>query len=325
MNLYQNKELFQDAVVAAAQRFGILEIYVEKDYWITAALYQIFHSDMAEDAVFKGGTALSKAYRLVNRFSEDIDIVIISKESDPGSQLKNKLRAISKEVEKIMPEVEMEGITNKKGMIRKTAHEYPKGNFKGTYGQVRERIILESTWLGNFEPFTSRMISCYITELMEATGQQELIEQYVLSPFEVKVLRLERTICEKIMSLVRFSQTEKYYDDLANKVRHIYDIYWILRDPVISAFFDDKAFDEMLNRVAQDDVASFKNNNAWLATHPKDVIIFSAVDQTWEKIRQAYHSDFSGLVLDKLPDEKEITAMLKRIASRLNKIKWAKK
>lgn len=33
MNLYQNKELFQDAVVAAAQRFGILEIYVEKDYY----------------------------------------------------------------------------------------------------------------------------------------------------------------------------------------------------------------------------------------------------------------------------------------------------
>jgi len=323
MNLYQNKELFQDAVVAAAQRFGILEIYIEKDYWITAALYQIFHSDISGDAVFKGGTALSKAYRLVNRFSEDIDIVIISKESDTGTQLKNKLRAISKEVEKIMPEVEMEGITNKKGMIRKTAHEYPKGNFKGAYGQVRERIIVESSWLGNFEPFTSRVISCYITELMEATGQRELIEQYNLSPFEVKVLRLERTICEKIMSLVRFSQTENPYDDLANKVRHIYDIYWILRDPVISIFFDDKAFDSMLNRVAQDDVASFKNNNAWLATHPKDVIIFSAVEQTWKRIRQAYHDDFSGLVLEELPNEKEIIAMLKRVGERLSKIEWS--
>ncbi|HMH23649.1 MAG TPA: nucleotidyl transferase AbiEii/AbiGii toxin family protein [Puia sp.] len=323
MNLHQNKELFRDAVAAAAQRFRILEIYIEKDYWITAALYQIFHSDMAEDAVFKGGTALSKAYRLVNRFSEDIDIVIVSKESDPGSQLKNKLRAISKEVGKIMPEMEMEGITNKKGMIRKTAHEYPKENFKGTYGQVREHIILESSWLGNFEPFTSKMVSCYITELMEATGQQTLIEQYVLSPFEVKVLRLERTICEKIMSLVRFSQTENPYDDLSNKVRHIYDIYWILRDPVISAFFDDKAFGDMLNGVAQDDVASFKNNNAWLVTHPKDVIVFSTVDQTWERIRQAYHDDFSGLVLEELPDEKEIIAMLKRVGERLGKIEWS--
>ena len=55
MNLHQNKAFFKDAVIAASQRFGIPEIYIEKDYWVTLALKEIFHSDIANQIVFKGG------------------------------------------------------------------------------------------------------------------------------------------------------------------------------------------------------------------------------------------------------------------------------
>ncbi len=48
MELHQNKVLFKDAVLAASQRFGIPEIYIEKDYWATLVLNIIFHSDMAD-------------------------------------------------------------------------------------------------------------------------------------------------------------------------------------------------------------------------------------------------------------------------------------
>ncbi len=65
MKLHQNKELFQDAVLAASQRFGIPEIYVEKDYWVTLVLYEIFHSNIADQTVFKGGTSLSKCHKLI--------------------------------------------------------------------------------------------------------------------------------------------------------------------------------------------------------------------------------------------------------------------
>ena len=110
-------------------------------------------------------------------------------------------------------------------MIRKTAHQYILQNFHGTFGQVREQIIIEATWLGSSEPYTNGEITSYITEMMRATGQDDMIEQYNLQPFPVKVLSLERTLCEKIMSLVRLSQTEEPIIDLANKVRHIYDLY----------------------------------------------------------------------------------------------------
>lgn len=42
MNLHKNKELFQEAIIATAQRMKIPEIYIEKDYWVTYALYLIF-------------------------------------------------------------------------------------------------------------------------------------------------------------------------------------------------------------------------------------------------------------------------------------------
>ena len=49
---------------------------IEKDWWVTITLKAIFSSKFAQHLVFKGGTSLSKAYNLIERFSEDIDLSI---------------------------------------------------------------------------------------------------------------------------------------------------------------------------------------------------------------------------------------------------------
>lgn len=323
MKIHENNELFGDAIAAAAQQFGIQEIYIEKDYWITVALHRIFHAPIGSYVVFKGGTALSKAHHLVERFSEDVDLVIVRNADDSGSRLKSKLKAISTAVIDVLPELEVEGITNKLGMIRKTAHSYPKGNYQGIYGQVREFIVLESTWLGNFEPYVTRAVDCYISKMLTRTGQQEMIVKYNMAPFEVRALSVERTLCEKIMSLVRFSQTEYPITDLRNKIRHIYDLHMILKSPEYSAFFDSPAVETLLLQVATDDIQSFKNNNAWLANHPKDVLIFAAVEQTWEQLKATYQGNFKDLILGNLPTEADILTTLKKIATRLDAINWS--
>lgn len=69
MNLHSNRELFIDAITATSQRMDILEIYVEKDYWICYALKLIYESSIKDEAIFKGGTALSKCYKYIDRFS----------------------------------------------------------------------------------------------------------------------------------------------------------------------------------------------------------------------------------------------------------------
>jgi len=49
---------------------------IEKDAWVTLVLRLIFKSEISEHLVFKGGTSLSKAYGLIKRFSEDIDLAV---------------------------------------------------------------------------------------------------------------------------------------------------------------------------------------------------------------------------------------------------------
>jgi len=321
MKLHTNKKLFKDAVIATAQRQGIKEIFIEKDYWVSLILKSIFNHEIGKDTVFKGGTALSKYNNLISRFSEDIDLVVLRNLNDTGNHLKKKLKSISKCVENIIPETEIEGITNKKGMIRKTAHSYEK-QFSGKFGQIRNFIVIESSWLGNFEPYEKGLISSMIYEMMKATNQLELIEKYEMEPFEVNVLSPKRTLCEKIMSLVRFSYSDNPINDLNNKIRHIYDIHFLLKDKSINEFFNSNEFEKMMLKVGNDDVFSFKSNNEWLKLHPKSALIFDKPEFTWNKLKNTYKGSFKELVYGELPDESKILETMKAVSNRLKVIKW---
>lgn len=321
MKLHENISLYMDAIRFTAELKNLPPEYIEKDYWVTFALYNIFKNEIGKETVFKGGTALSKCFNLIERFSEDIDLVVLRNQNETANQLKTKIKRISKCVSNVLPEIEIEGITNKLGMIRKTAHSYSK-TYKGNYGQVRDTIIVESTWLGNFEPYTTTTVSSFIYEMMSKNGQQELVEEYEMNPFEVLALNPKRTLCEKIMSLVRFSQTQDPITDLRNKIRHAYDIHLILKDEKLRSFFQSYQFETMLLRVANDDIISFKNNNKWLCNHPAKTIIFGETEETWNKIKDVYSNSFSELVFGELPPEKDLLKTLKTVAGRLTPIDW---
>jgi hypothetical protein len=321
MKLHQDKKLFTDAIRITAQQLNIPEIYIEKDYWVTYALHLIFNSSVKEEAIFKGGTALSKCYGLIERFSEDIDLVLLRKEEDTKNQLKNKLKELTNVVTEPFVEEDLEGITNKMGMIRKVAYNYPK-SFSGQFGQVRDRIIIEASWLGYHEPFSKKTISSYIYDMMVVTKQTKIAEQFGLLPFEVLVLDVHRTLCEKIMSLVRFSYSENPIEDLNNKIRHIYDIHQLLKNDDIQKYFYSENFDEMLLNIANEDVESFKNNNEYLKRHPKDALLFSEPKETWNKLKKTYQNSFKNLVFGELPEGKNILETIEEVAKRLTKINW---
>ena len=60
-----------------ADKMGLSDAIVEKDFWVCFTLDFLFHRSAWKDAItFKGGTSLSKAYHLINRFSEDIDLIL---------------------------------------------------------------------------------------------------------------------------------------------------------------------------------------------------------------------------------------------------------
>jgi len=323
MTLHENQELFQQAVRATAQEMEILDIYVEKDYWVTYALKTIFEDEIGKETVFKGGTALSKCFGMIERFSEDIDLVVLSKEGESNNKLTNKIKAIGKVVVQTLPEVNIDGITHKMGMNRKTAHQYEK-KFTGNFGQVRDAIIVEATWLGYFEPYTTSQVNTFIYNMMVSQGQDQIAKDHGLQPFEVRALEPIRTLCEKIMSLVRFSYSENPIQDLKAKIRHTYDLFMLLQRPTIQEFFNSNKFDNMLIKVANDDIKSYKSNNDWLEFHPKEALLFKSLDEVWADMEGTYNNvqEFAGLVYGNLPSAKAVKSNLEVIRNRLEAVNW---
>ena len=321
MNLHLNIKLFQDAVRVTAQQMNIPPEFVEKDYWVTYALFTIFNNEIGKDTVFKGGTALSKCYNMIERFSEDIDLVVLRREGETDSKLKSKLKEVSTIVESTLPEVTIEGITHKKGMNRKTAHSFNK-TFEGNYGQVRDVIIVESSWLGYYEPYTTKSIVSFVGNMMINNGQVDIATENGLLPFDLLALEPIRTICEKIMSLVRFSYGETPIDDLKKKIRHTYDLHQLLKQKEFLEFFHSMHFDDMLLKVAEDDVVSYRNNNNCLNYHPKNALFFKNLETVWTELKPIYNGDFKNLVYGEFPEESAILETLKMIQERLKSITW---
>jgi predicted nucleotidyltransferase component of viral defense system len=321
MKLHGDKKLFRQAVEFTAQQMNIPAVYVEKDYWVTYTLHTIFNNPIGKETIFKGGTSLSKCFGLTERFSEDIDLVVIRRDGESNNQLTNKLKKISNVVSGVLPEVQIKEVTRKMGMNRKTAHTYTK-EFDEDYGQIRDVIIVESSWLGYFEPHTTKNASSFIYEMMQNNKQQSLAEENGLLPFEVLVLEPKRTLCEKIMSLVRFSYTENAMEDLNKKVRHTYDLYQLLKEKELLDFFQSKEFDEMLLKVANDDVVSYKSNNQWLKHHPNKSKLFAELETVWKELKGTYNSDFKNLVFGVLPNDEKIYKSLVLIKNRLSAIEW---
>jgi hypothetical protein len=217
--------------------------------------------------------------------------------------------------------MEIPELTQKMGMNRKTAHTYAK-EFQGTYGQVRDVVVVEATWLGYFEPYVTKTISSFVGSMMLNNGQHDIAEVNGLLPFELLVLEPTRTICEKIMSLVRFSYGENPMGDLKKKIRHTYDLHQLLQQKEFSDFFDSSAFSAMLLKVANDDVVSYKNSNEWLINHPNEALIFKNLEDTWKELKTIYSSDFKNLVYGTLPSDDDVLVTMKRIKERLTSITW---
>ncbi|NEN24271.1 nucleotidyl transferase AbiEii/AbiGii toxin family protein [Cryomorpha ignava] len=323
MILHLDKAVFNDAVIATAQHFGISEIYIEKDYWVTLALKQIFTNTNSKDiAVFKGGTSLSKCFKIIDRFSEDIDLVVIKEDGETDNSLKRKLKKITSTLDGVLSVIPNHPLENKRGKIRKVVYSYDKAGLKGAYGQVRDHIVLEVSSLGNSHPSETVNIQTMISEFISTTNNPIIANEYLLDLFPVAVISIERTFCEKIISLVRFSYTDTPLDDLANKVRHTYDLHQLLQEERITTFLNSIDFETMLNITGKDDDKAISNDKEWLFKHPAESLLFSKTEKVWAELSKTYKGSFKELLTSELPDQNQVLESLMQIAKRLKDVEW---
>ena len=70
MRLHKENELFEQVVLGASEWKQVPPAIIEKDYYVTSVLGEL--TKRVPKSIFKGGTSLSKCYKLIERFSEDM-------------------------------------------------------------------------------------------------------------------------------------------------------------------------------------------------------------------------------------------------------------
>lgn len=242
MKLHENQPLFAQLLNFAANTLNIRPEFIEKDYWITCALQRMSQNVNAEKVVFKGGTSLSKAYRITNRFSEDIDIAVIDADSFSGNQLKTFIKRLAKDMSADLNELVVPNVTSKGSRFYKAIYQYP--NLVGLTSSAMKagQILIEVNTYANPYPYINKEISSFLTEYLINIGRIDLIEQYNLKPFSINVLDKRRTILEKLVSLFRFSFEGDTIKSLSSKIRHFYDLYYLINDDECSNYIQSADF-----------------------------------------------------------------------------------
>jgi hypothetical protein len=307
MTLHNDKKLFTDVLLAAAEYFSILPIYIEKDYWITHSLSLMSQSDDAGKLVFKGGTSLSKAYRLVNRFSEDIDIAVINSSSFTGNQLKTLIRKVAKNMTAGLQEVYVDGITSKGSNFYKTVYAYPNVLGQSPKSAVSSgNLLVEINTFANPYPFETKQIKSFITDFLEQTNNQHLISEYNINPFSINVLDKRRTMIEKLVSLIRFSFSENPTLAITSKIRHFYDLYFLANDAECSRYLISADFNADFAELYTHDQQIFNEPAGWQKKTVNQSILLTDFMSLWYKMRDIYQNELSQLAFSAIPDEKDV-------------------
>jgi len=315
MRLHNDLKLLEEAIRATAAHFSLPVTYIEKDYWVTRALKALADSSISDEIVFKGGTSLSKAYKLIARFSEDIDIAILTVQLS-NSQTARKVKKASKIVAAIYNEIPSDD-NAKNSNFRKVRFGYPRIDSAIVEGQVSDSILLEINAFADPEPHRKMSISSYISDFLLATDQTEAIIQYELAPFDMNILCTSRTLCEKIMGLVKASHGDNYLSQLNKKIRHIYDLHFLLSDPFTKYFIGSEQFSIMIDNVINSDRNIFPNTS-WLDSPLSHARIFSNFNELWPGLESTYNNEFKAMVVDnKLPSKELLNNTITIIQNKL--------
>lgn len=237
MNLHDDAEAFNELITGAANELHMPVEIIEKDYFVTLALKKL--NGQIKDMVFKGGTSLMKCYRILDRFSEDIDISYTAESGVPGDSRKRKLKKA------VIDSVNALGFTVNN--IDETRSRRDYNCYRIDYPSVCDGIsflkpqIIVETYVALL-PFPTVIKSAdnYLYRFLVRIDRLDLAEQYDLMPFPVTTQTLERTLIDKVFAICDYYLENK----TAGHSRHLYDISKICESIRFS-----KDFEELVGRV----------------------------------------------------------------------------
>lgn len=316
MKLHKNNDVFIEIVEAAAEAIGLPEAYVEKDYWISFVLNNLSTSRFIDKVVFKGGTSLSKAYKIIDRFSEDVDLAFLS-DGYSSNQIKNHLGIIEKEISNGLEPSKGHDKESKGSRFRKTVYEYPHAKNRKNFGQASPQLLLEINSFTKPEPFKKMGLTSILANFLSEQGRPDLLQEFELEDFYINVLSVERTLVEKILAIIKDSYDKNPAERLRNRIRHIYDICMILRNEKYRKFIQGLEFRALCKKCIADEEGGFLESNVY-KNHLADAPIFDSNQKWKDKLLPTYNGIFKDLVFGDLPGFDEILASITFIKTNLN-------
>lgn len=306
MRLHRDKNQFAGAIQVTSQELGIAPEFVEKDYWICQILQRLSRHPQNKRIVWKGGTSLSKAYKLIKRFSSDVDFAVLL-EGLSQNQQKKLVARIGKDIVVDLEELDMPEITIKNNRFRKTYHGYTSvlGKRKDTLNFLGNHVIVEINTYGNPYPFVNKSIKPFITEMMEQRELYAMIKEMDMMPFKLNVLDKRRTLCEKVVSLIRFSFEDDEVSGIASKIRHFYDIYYLMNDNECIEYFNSTFTEDFIKLIAHDK-AEFDRPSKWKNSDILESPLFVDFNSLWNKVSGVYNSELGALSYGTIPTSIEI-------------------
>ena len=302
MIIHTDKEAFREIVALAAEYFGYEQSHVEKDYWISKILRDISLSEYADKVYFKGGTSLSKAYRLIERFSEDLDLFVFTGHKDSSKQAEKTLnRKISQFIVEHNNEMYREELSTMGGNYRKLYFSYDNA-FPGIGLKENLEVEIKSCDLADkdqmYYPADKRLVKPIVSEYLENIGQEKITDIYGLRGFEMLCINPRKTICDKISRLVKLSYGDNPIEKLAKHIRDIYDLTMLCKEPEYQNFLHSEQFLKAMLQVTIEDSLN-KNSQSHRSLAEAQIFKEAAALVALPEITSAYNVELKKLVFDK--------------------------
>ena len=313
-----------------AQKIGLHEAIVEKDFWVCLTLDYLFHKCKWKDAfTFKGGTSLSKCYNLIQRFSEDIDLILdwrilgYSLNEPWEDRSKTKQDTFNKEADhkaevflrdEFMPEIQkdMSEIIGSEAKFyidpqnaQVVCFEYPH-IFKTA--SILQIIRLEIGALAAWTPATTREVVPYV-----ATHYPQIFEK---STTNILTAAAERTFWEKVTILHHEANRPEDSAMPSRYSRHYYDLYCIAHSENKIAAFNNL---ELLKKVVDFKMKFYPRGWAHYENAKPGTIKLMPPEFRLAALEKDY-SDMSEMMFGTYPTFSELMSYIKELECDINSI-----
>lgn len=245
--LRNNTDDFLALITAAADDISYPPAWIEKDYWITEVLRSLAEPIEGFDVVFKGGTSLSKAWGLIQRMSQDIDILIVPNDNLSAGARDRALRRLTARVGSAI------GIEPRLKASGTGVHRASTILYRPAFGDpaVPPEVLLEMGIRGGPDPNEIRVVRSFIAEYATNKAGTNSAEFTDLADLELRCLKPERTLTEKLEAVHSLAAcvAEGKAVPIGTSMRHYYDIAMLLGNQGVREALQNRAIVEIANDV----------------------------------------------------------------------------